>query len=148
VKYYNKFSDLYILSYILLEINGAICDKYDNVADNTNKLQDYVRGVIDEKDLNYRQVARRSRGLISHSTVYDIISGRNTNPSLSALRGLAKGLGVTEEELFASATGKTLEKDTIDKRLALIGLKFRELTDEQRIDAEALLRALERAVES
>ncbi len=93
-------------------------------------------------------MARRSRGLISHSTVYDVINGRNLNPSLSALRGLAKGLGVTEEELFASATGKTLEKDTIDERLALIGLKFRELNDEQRIDAEALLRALERAVES
>jgi transcriptional regulator with XRE-family HTH domain len=117
------------------------------VADNINKLQDYVRRLISEKDLNYRQVARRSRGLISHSTVYDIISGRNLNPSLSSLRGLAKGLGITEEEMFAAATGKTLEKDTIDERLALIGLKFRELTDEQRIDAEALLRALERAVE-
>ncbi len=117
------------------------------MADNINKLQDYVRRLISEKDLNYRQVARRSRGLISHSTVYDVINGRNTNPSLAALRGLAKGLGVTEEEMFASATGKTLEKDTIDARLALIGLKFRDLTDEQRIDAEALLRALERVVE-
>ena len=117
------------------------------MTDNINNLQDYVRRLISEKNLNYRRVAWNSRGMISHSTVYDIISGRNTNPSLSSLRGLAKGLGVTEEELFASATGKTLEKDTIDERLALIGLKFRELTDEQRIDAEALLRALERAVE-
>lgn len=125
-----------------------MCVKYDSVTDENNKLQDYVRRLVSEKDLNYRQVARRSRGLISHGTVYDIISGRNTNPSLSALRGLARGLGVTEEELFASATGKPLEKDTIDERLTLIGLKFRELTDEQRIDAEALLRALERVVES
>ena len=124
-----------------------MCVKYDNVADNINKLQDYVRRLISEKDLNYRQVARRSRGLISHGTVYDIISGRNLNPTLAALRGLAKGLGVTEEELFASATGKTLEKDTVDERLKLIGLRFRELTDEQKIDAKALLRALERAVE-
>jgi transcriptional regulator with XRE-family HTH domain len=124
-----------------------MCVKYDSVTDNINKLQDYVRRLISEKDLNYRQVARHSRGLISHGTVYDIISGRNLNPSLSSLRGLAKGLGVTEEELFACAAGKPLEKDTIDERLALIGLKFRELNDEQRIDAEALLRALEHAVE-
>jgi transcriptional regulator with XRE-family HTH domain len=117
------------------------------MADNIYNLQDYVRRLINEKKLNYREVARRSRGLITYGTVYDVINGRNTNPSLAALRGLAKGLGVTEEELFASATGKTLEKDSIDNRLALIGLKFRELTDEQRIDAEALLRALERAVE-
>ena len=117
------------------------------MADNINKLQDYVRRLVNEKRLNYREVARRSRGAISHGTVYDVINGRNLNPSLSALRGLAKGLGVSEEELFAAATGKTLEKDTIDNRLALIGLKFRELTDEQRIDAEALLRALERTVE-
>lgn len=117
------------------------------MTDNINNLRDYVRRVISEKDLNYRQVARRSRGLISRSTVYDIISSRNLNPTLTALRGLAKGLGVTEEELFASAMGKTLEEDTIDERLKLIGLKFRELTEEQRIDANALLRALERAVE-
>jgi transcriptional regulator with XRE-family HTH domain len=117
------------------------------VTDNINNLQDYVRRLISEKNLNYRRVAWNSRGMISHSTVYDIISGRNTNLSLSSLRGLAKGLGITEEEMFAAATGKTLEKNTIDNRLALIGLKFQELTDEQRIDAEALLRALERAVE-
>ena len=117
------------------------------MTDNIYKLQDYVRRLISEKNLNYRQVAYKSRGMISHSTVYDIIAGRNTNPSLLALRGLAKGLGVTEEEVFAAATGKTLEKNSIDNRLALIGLKFQELTDEQRIDAEALLRALERAVE-
>ena len=123
------------------------CGKYDDVADNINNLQDYVRNIIQKKELNYRQVARRSRGMISHSTVYDIINGRNRNPSLSALRGLAKGLGVTEEEVFASATGKTLQKDTVDARLALIGLKFRELTDEKRVDAEAQLRALERVVE-
>ena len=135
------------ISYTVQEITVVMCVKYDNVADNINKLQDYVRRLISEKRLNYREVARRSRGLISYGTVYDIINGRNMNPSLLALRGLAKGLGVTEEELFASATGKTLEKDTIDERLTLIGLKFRELTDEQRIDAEALLRALERAVE-
>ncbi len=107
-----------------------------------------MRQLISEKNLNYRQVAYKSRGMISHSTVYDIIAGRNTNPSLSSLRGLAKGLGITEEEMFAAATGKTLEKSSIDNRLALIGLKFPQLTDEQRIDAEALLRALERAVES
>ena len=117
------------------------------MTDNIYKLQDYVRRLINEKNLNYRKVAWNSRGMISHSTVYDIIVGRNMNPSLSALRGLAKGLGVSEEEIFAAATGKTLEKDTIENRLTLIGLKFRELTDEQRIDAEALLRALERAVE-
>ena len=65
---------------------------------------------FNEKNLNYRKVAWRSRGLISHGTVYDIISGRNLNPSLSSLRGLAKGLGITEEEMFAAATGKTLAK--------------------------------------
>ena len=68
------------------------------MTDENNKLQDYVRRLVSEKDLNYRQVARRSRGLISHGTVYDIISGRNLNPSLSSLRGLTKGLGVTDRK--------------------------------------------------
>jgi transcriptional regulator with XRE-family HTH domain len=122
-------------------------NKHDIVTDKNNPLQDYVRRLISEKDLNYRQVARRSRGLISHGTVYDIISGRNLNPSLSSLRGLARGLGVTEMELFAGAMGKPVEKNTIDERLRLIGVKFAELPDKQRIDAEALLRALERVVE-
>jgi transcriptional regulator with XRE-family HTH domain len=90
-----------------------MCDKYYAVSETVNKLQDFVRRMVDEKNLNYREVARRSRGLISHSTVYDIINGRNTNPSITALQGLARGLGVTEEEVFAIARGKEPDEDAV-----------------------------------
>ena len=89
-----------------MEIYGVMCGKYYNVAEKLNKLKELMRRIIAEKGLNYREVARRSRGLISHSTVGDILNDRNLNPSIEALQGLARGLGVTEEEVFAVARGK------------------------------------------
>lgn len=83
------------------------------MVENINALQEYVRRIVTEKESNYRKVARNLRGLISHSTVSDVINGRNTNPSPRVLRGLAKGLGVTEEEIFAVVRGKVPDEKTV-----------------------------------
>jgi transcriptional regulator with XRE-family HTH domain len=72
-------------------------------------LSDYVRRVISEKGLNYREVARRSGGAFSHATVGYIINGVTKDVGTETLRGLAKGLGVSEDEIFAVARGKSLE---------------------------------------
>lgn len=101
------------ISYKKTELYSKMCDKYYNVVDKLDKLKDYVRRIIAEKRLNYREVARRSRGLISHSTVGDVLNGRNLNPSIDALRGFAYGLGVTEEEIFAIARGKEPDEKTV-----------------------------------
>lgn len=71
-------------------------------------LSDYVRRVINEKGLNYREVSRRSGGVISHATVGDIVNGVSKDVRTTTLSALAKGLGVSEDEIFAVARGKTL----------------------------------------
>src|SRR5688500_17821009 len=72
-------------------------------------LSDYARRVINDKGLNYREVARRSGGGISHATVGDIVKGDPRSYGTETLRALAKGLGVSEDEIFAVARGKDAE---------------------------------------
>ena len=118
------------------------------MVNNKAKLQDFVRRVIDDKNLTYRDVADRSNKLISHSTVYDIISGRNLNPSPKVLRGLAKGLGVTEEEIFSLVRNKAPNTDVqSQEKFELLSLKFNELKGTNKAKAEVLIEVLERELE-
>ena len=103
------------------------CERQPVVKTLQEQLADYVRRVIAEKELNYREVARRSGGLISHSTVYDIINERNKNVSTKTLQGLAKGLGVSEDELFAVARGKSESGDLQLNEMRLLEY-FRQLS--------------------
>lgn len=118
------------------------------MSDIINNLADYVRAVIDQKRLNYREVAARSNNLITHSTVYDIINGRSKNPTRQTLQGLAKGLGVTEEELFAVSRGKKPnEKNVADEKFENLSLKFSGLSPSKREKAEALLDLIDREID-
>lgn len=77
-------------------------------------LPDYVRRVIHEKGLNYREVARRSGGAISHGAVGHIVNGVSTDVRKDTLQALAKGLGVPEDELFAVARGKDIREPSFE----------------------------------
>ncbi len=103
-------------------------------------LADYVRRVIAEKGLNYREVARRAEGVISHSTVFDVINERNKNVSARTLKGLATGLGITEDEIFAVARGISLSEPSLEEQHLLSC--FRSLPHERKSDALAYLRLL------
>lgn len=77
----------------------------------------YLRQVLVEKELNYREVATKSHGLITHSTVHDILTGRSKNPTTTTLKGLALGLGVPEDEVFAAARGTDLSGRTVEEEM-------------------------------
>lgn len=71
-------------------------------------LADYVRRVIREKGLTYRQVAdkaKRGGHKLSHSTVGEIIKNPQTSFRLETLQALAYGLGVAEDEIINRARG-------------------------------------------
>jgi transcriptional regulator with XRE-family HTH domain len=71
-------------------------------------LADYVKRIRQEKQMSLADVERNSRRHgqgISNGYVSQIENGQMTNPSLDALIGLARGLGVFEDELFAVARG-------------------------------------------
>jgi len=121
------------ISYKMLGASNVGCVIQFVVNSEREKLADYVRRIISEKGLNYREVARRSGDTISHSIVFDIVSGRSKDVKTSTLIGLAKGLGVTEDELFAVARGE--KQNGARNILEEIGVMFDgwdELSDEDK----------------
>ncbi|MEW6207665.1 MAG: helix-turn-helix transcriptional regulator [Acidobacteriota bacterium] len=60
----------------------------------------YIRRLLDERGLSFKDVEMRSGERISHSYVHQIASGQTKNLTVEKIRGLAAGLGVTEEEVF------------------------------------------------
>lgn len=71
-------------------------------------LADYVRRIIRERGLNYREIANKARRggfKLSHSTVGEIIKNPNTGFRLETLQALAYGLGVPEDEVINRARG-------------------------------------------
>jgi transcriptional regulator with XRE-family HTH domain len=69
------------------------------------KLGDYVRRVMRQKQLKLRDVERRAGGEITNGYISGIINGRIKNVSLDKLKALAKGLEVDVYELFSAAMG-------------------------------------------
>lgn len=71
-------------------------------------LADFVRRTRLDKRFSLVDVARNSEGHISESYVSRIENGYILNVSPAKLIGLAKGLRVTEDELFTVARGQSL----------------------------------------
>ena len=76
-----------------------------------NSLADYVRRVRREKAVSTMSVSKKSGGAISDGYVSRIENSQVKNVSLEKLRALAKGLDVSEEEVFAVARGHTSPAD-------------------------------------
>jgi transcriptional regulator with XRE-family HTH domain len=68
-------------------------------------LSQYVRWIMQEKNLSRRDVKLRSGGQITDSYVSGIVNGTATNLSIKKLKALAQGLRVTERELVDTAHG-------------------------------------------
>lgn len=114
------------------------CSKHCGVSSEQESLSDYVRRVANEKNLSHREIARRSGDLISHVTVGDIINNNRGDIKVETIRGLAKGLGVSEEEIFAVVRGKTTSGELTFDELRMLEL-YRKLSPEKRMEAIAHL---------
>jgi transcriptional regulator with XRE-family HTH domain len=142
-------------SKMLAQRNSCFClrnvprDKQSVVATERETLADYVRRVINEKGLSYRRVAEMSGGQISHVTVGEIINGNRTDIKTDTLLGLAKGLGVPAEEIFAVARGKSPADDPEFKtwKYAALFDDAKKLTPEQMVKFENIMDIARREVE-
>jgi len=83
------------------------------------RLDEYVRRIMAEKNLSTRKVARQSGYKIRHAYVAEIMNGTAKEPSISALKALAEGLGEPPIEViriaaelpeYESWTAKSLAK--------------------------------------
>lgn len=105
---------------------------------STENLSDFVRRVRSEKGLSTLDVERNSSNRITDGYVSQIENGYVKNVSPEKLQALAKGLAVSEDEIFAVARGsKTVGELPLDE-VRMLQL-YRELPPERKEDVLAHL---------
>jgi transcriptional regulator with XRE-family HTH domain len=125
----------------MLGLPIASYSKHCAVPTEQETFADYVRRVANEKGLTYREVARR--GGISSPSISDIISGKTIHVKASTITSLAKGLGVSEEEVFAAYSGKSLAApEAFDSEIYLMLKGFDELLDGDKAELLPTVRML------
>jgi transcriptional regulator with XRE-family HTH domain len=106
-----------------------------------DSLRDYIRRIMFDNSLTFKRVAEQSRGEISTGGLNDLLKGRTVNPTIGTLKALAKGLGVTEEEIFAVALGRPLAEESANETRLLA--KFRALPADRQADVLRIVDALQ-----
>lgn len=108
------------------------------------KFSDFIRTQLNNKNLSYRKVAEKSGGLITHSTVGDIINEKVNSITVDVIIALSKGIGITEQELFDAARGKSPDALRIaDERFEYISKAYAKISDEKKESLEPLISVLE-----
>ncbi|HKQ05458.1 MAG TPA: helix-turn-helix transcriptional regulator [Blastocatellia bacterium] len=112
-------------------------------------LSDYVRRMMKEKNLTFKQVEKRSRRSISTGTLNDIIQARNTNPTVAILKALARGLGVSEDEVFAVARGLRIDhqREYDESDIAALFYKYRQLSERNKKELRPILELIDHEIE-
>lgn len=96
-----------------LQVRAVELGKYFVVeTQEQERLPDYVRRVRNEKGFSLSKVEKNSGGEIDASYVNRIENDLIRNVTPEKLSALAKGLEVSEDEIFAVARGKSLEPMT------------------------------------
>ena len=104
-------------------------------------LQDYVRRVRIEKNLSAVDVETRSANTISDAYVLQIENGAAKNPSPEKLKALAKGLGVSEDEVFRVARGRPAQPEGVYEIMAE-SFGGRSLSNADWYEIESVIRAM------
>lgn len=111
------------------------------------RLGEFIKKTRSAKNLSVEAVREKSGGNISGSYV-NKIENENVNVTPPKLKALAKGLGVTEAEIFAIARGaETDEKAIAYERFAWIAEGYALLSVRERENIEPLLSAIEITIE-
>jgi transcriptional regulator with XRE-family HTH domain len=110
-------------------------------------LGQYVARIMYEKKLSGYGVERQSKGGIAQSHVNRIKNGNVTQPSPLKLKALAKGLDVSESEIFAVARGAGPDQEELkQERLQTIDNLYQRLSGKKRKKADFLLGVVEREI--
>jgi transcriptional regulator with XRE-family HTH domain len=132
---------------IVVDIHTKIIDIFLKVGTVQENLADFVRRIRNEKRLSTPDVERLSNFKITDGYVSRIENNGVKNVSPEKLSALAKGLGVTEEEIFAVVRGRNPnEQSKTEERFRLLGKKFNDLDEEYKTKIEFLVEILEREI--
>lgn len=128
-------SSLFNEKYNAVDIKSAI----RFVVQDLQGLAAYVRAKMETQALSHQDVAARAGGAISHTTVWNVANSAVKEVKQSTLSALARGLGVSEDEIFAVARGvRPTTPNTADQHAKFIVEEFSQLSD----DAKAALRPI------
>ena len=87
-------------------------------------LGDFIQRLRKERRLSLNDVVARSGGMVSNAQVSKIENGIIQNPSLPKLKAIAKGLGVSADELLAVARGSLSETEQAEFEKSLYFMLF------------------------
>lgn len=123
-------------------------------------LPAYVRTVIQETGLTYREISNRARSMgfkIAQGALSDLVMGRIANPSLKFIKALAAGLDRPERDLLEAAGintgadegGRDVYISLLESpRFTTMASAFERLTPEQKREAEPMVAQLEKWINS
>lgn len=131
---------------------STVINYYDNFfsvsSQKKETLQEFVKRVRNEKNLSTTQVEKKSGGTISSSYVTRIENEPYKKVSPEKLIALAKGLDITEDEIFSVARGKVPNQNSVvSEKFERLSLKFGGLNSSKKAKAEVLIEVLERELE-
>jgi transcriptional regulator with XRE-family HTH domain len=109
----------------------------------------YVRRILKEKGLSYSDVQEHSQGAISDSYIGNIVTGTVGSVTVAKLKALARGLDVSEDEVFAVARGNSPAdlRDFQKSRFAALFDKYRKLPGDDQKEMLILLEAVEHEID-
>jgi transcriptional regulator with XRE-family HTH domain len=119
------------------------------VMSRQESLDRYVRRVLREKGLSYADVEERSGGAISDSYIGNIVTGSVGSVTVVKLKALARGLDISEDEIFAIARGASPSdlRDFHKSRFATLFDKYNRLPADDKRELLILLDALEHEID-
>lgn len=111
-------------------------------------LADFVSRTMAENRISGYEVERRTNSEITQSYVNRIKNGEVLTPSAPKLKALAKGLGVSEDELFAVVRGLPVEASSFEKALQIAFHDAENWTKAEREEAINFVRTFAEGVRS
>lgn len=134
----DKLSNIVDIHYITISVMNSR---------KPGRLGEFVKKTRTAKNLSVEAVSEKSGGKISGSYV-NKIENEDVNVTTTKLTALAKGLGITEAEIFAIARGIDADERAISyERFAQIAEGYAHLSAQERENVEPLLIAIEVTIE-
>jgi transcriptional regulator with XRE-family HTH domain len=118
------------------------CSKRIVVSIGREQLADLVRSRMEELNLSTNAVARKAGNKISNGTVWNIANSRVKDVKEETLRALARGLDLSEEEVFAAYFGKSVEQDDSLEGIRVLFNGWHEASEEDRAATMELIRMI------
>jgi len=110
---------------------------------------EFVNRVLREKNLSLSDVERRSEKAISDSYLSFIIQDKCGNLTMSKMRALARGLGVSEVAILKAACGIPLidATESPGREFAHLVYQYDQLSEEHKAELRPTIQLLSREIE-